>query len=182
MTRLELECAVLEAQGVVKAAEAKRGAVHAQIKELQAQISDLWLEHGKFLNDSRNAQEKVHDLEYELNVAIAKEVAATLVGCTREDLLRRVEQAVFGCNHDHVHSDLPFAEAILTLLEEGAKYRRGLHRQDLLTVVLKVDGHERVLTEAQRSRVMVTIEAWCPVHPDTERYLPPYEVAEWPRK
>ena len=168
MTRQELEAAVREAEAAVKTQNAESLRIHDEIRELVSQTNVLRVKHTASVNASHDLKHEVGRLQHQLNVAIAREVAETLGTVTRDRLLKRLKYDV---------GSQQFAEAIIDVLEDGARFRRGMRRDDLLTIVVKAEnGSERMLTPSQMSRAMVCIEAWCPMHPEVERYLPPYVV------
>ena len=166
MTIEQLKIDMQVAQAAREAAEAET----ARLREEQIKLQDAVHDNMKLQQTSRReesaAASRYHKAEFDLNELVAREVAESFGGCNREALLARVRAAL--------RSTIPFEESVLKELEYGSVIRKGMVAHDLVRVGVMHKDRARSLSDAQRSRVMDVLETFCPKHPDTGRWLPPY--------
>ena len=90
MTIEKLNTALSAVKAEVEVAETELSRIKAENKRLQEAVSANYAEQGAARNVLSNAREKMWDLEYTLNDAVAEQVARGFDGLSREELKRRL--------------------------------------------------------------------------------------------
>lgn len=173
MTIQELRDKIERERQTLGKLDARRRRIEELQEKLQAEVryyENQMLANHRAEND---ASMRLQAAEGDLNEAVARGIAEYHEGPSREELLDKLQRTL--------RSKLPFAYSVVRMLEIYTRYQGvGLTELGFVSAAVnpKYPNRYRTLTATQKARVMEVLMGCCPKHPDTGRYLPPYEVDE----
>ena len=147
-----------------------------KIEEHQARLRDEVAYYDKQMLGNHRAENaadvRVRAAQGDLEEAQARAIAEAHNGLSREELMSELKHVL--------KSKLPFEHSVIRLLEIYTRYQ-GIGMDELGYVIACQNPAQpnryRTMVTNQRYRVLGVLDAHCPKHPESGRYLPPY-VAE----
>ena len=165
----QLNQAVLRAKADVASAEAELENLQAENMRLQDAVTANFDKQTEVRLRKQDADYAIYVAKRGMRLARSNAVIAGFDGMSREGFIAGLRVVV--------RSKFPIVDSLVRTLERGAS-EQGASEEEMSRWHDAECYRLRDLSAPMQERVRMVLDKCCPRHPDSGRYLPPYEVVE----